>query len=238
MAARDWRLEPKFVHINSMNPGVDVYLEAGCGRCSLGGTPACKVHKWTEELKKLRALILSCGLTEELKWGVPCYTFRGKNVVAASAFKKYCALSFFKGSLLKDGKGILSRPGENSQASRLIGFVSVQEVAESEATLRAYILEAIEVEKAGLKVDLKEAPEPIPNELQLLLVRDPTLKAAFEALTPGRKRGYILHFSQPKQSRTRTDRIKKCVPKILNGEGLNDKYKLAHKNPPEGCEKR
>jgi uncharacterized protein YdeI (YjbR/CyaY-like superfamily) len=215
--------------MNMMNPKIDNYLTEGCGRCPLGGTPDCKVHQWTEELKKLRTIVLNCGLTEELKWGVPCYTLQNKNVVLVTAFKEFCALSFFKGSLLSDANRILEKPGENSQATRLIKFTSVQEIVELETVLKAYVLEAIEVEKAGLKVDFKKNPEPIPEELQQKLDEDPFFKTAFEALTPGRQRGYILHFSQPKQSKTRVARIEKCIPKILNGEGLHDQYKSMKK---------
>jgi uncharacterized protein YdeI (YjbR/CyaY-like superfamily) len=203
---------------------IDNYLIKGCGRCPLGGTSDCKVHTWPEELKKLRAIVLECGLTEELKWGVPCYSWRKNNILLVTAFKEFCALSFFKGSLLKDKQGILVKPGENSQATRYIKFTGVQEITEMEPFLKAYIFEAIEVEKAGLKVDFKRNPEPVPEELQKRMDEDPLVKTAFEALTPGRQRGYILYFSQPKQPGTRESRIEKCIPKILNGEGLHDKY--------------
>ena len=208
-----------------MNPEVDQYLVDGCMRCKLGGTPECKVNDWREELRILRSIVLDCGLTEELKWGVPCYTFQGKNVLLVSALKEYAALSFFKGVLLRDTNGMLTAPGENSQASRLIKFTNVQEIIEMEATLKAYVYEAIEVEKAGLKVNFKKNPEPIPEELEKKFEEDPVLKTAFEALTPGRQRGYILYFSAPKQSKTRVSRIEKSIGKILNGEGLHDKYK-------------
>lgn len=213
-----------------MNLKIDNYLAEGCGRCPLGGTPDCKVHRWSDELRQLRMLVLDCGLTEELKWGVPCYTFQHNNIAIVSAFKEYCALSFFKGALLNDTNGILYKPGEHSQAARLIKFTSIHEIVEMEAALRAYVFEAVEVEKAGLKVEFKKDPEPIPDELQLRLEEDPILKTAFGALTPGRQRGYILYFSQPKQSKTRVARIEKCTPKILNGEGLNDKYHSMKKN--------
>ena len=208
----------------NMNSKVDLYLEEGCGRCDLYRTPQCKVHSWPEELKKLRMILLDCGLTEELKWGAPCYTFRNKNVAMMSALRECCVLSFFKGALLNDTNGILKKPGENSQAARVIRFINVEEIVELEPILKAYIFEAIEIEKAGLKVNFKKNPEPIPEELQQKFDENPTLKAAFEALTPGKQRGYIIHFSQPKQSKTRADRIEKCVQKILNGEGFHDKY--------------
>jgi uncharacterized protein YdeI (YjbR/CyaY-like superfamily) len=204
---------------------VDTYLRDGCGRCPLGGTPDCKVHNWPNELKQLRILVLDCGLTEELKWGVPCYTHQNKNILLVSAFKDYCAISFFKGSLLNDEHGLLVKPGENSQASRYIKFTDVQQIVKLEAVLKAYIFEAIEVEKAGLKVEFKKEPEPLPEELEKILNEDPLLKSAFESLTPGRQRGYILYFSQPKKSDTRISRIKKYIPMILNGVGLHDKYK-------------
>ncbi len=206
-----------------MNPQIDNYLSEGCGRCPLGGTPDCKVHHWPQELKKLRTIVLDCGLTEELKWGVPCYTFHDKNVLIVSALKDYAALSFFKGALLSDTNGILQKPGENTQAARLIKFTSLPEIVAMEDILKAYIFEAIEVEKAGLAVVFKTNPEPIPEELQHKLDQDFGFKAAFEALTPGRQRGYILHFSQPKQSATRVSRIEKCIPKIMEGKGFNDR---------------
>jgi uncharacterized protein YdeI (YjbR/CyaY-like superfamily) len=207
-----------------MNPGIDNYLVSGCGRCPLGGTPDCKVHNWQEELKALRKIVLDCELTEELKWGVPCYTYQGSNVAIVAAFKEYCALGFFKGVLLKDTNGILEKPGKNTQSDRVIRFTNVQEIVEIEPILKAYINEAIEVEKAGLKVTYEKTPEPVPEELQNILHEDLAFRTAFDALTPGRQRGYIIYFSQPEQSRTRVLRIEKCVEKILNGEGLYDKY--------------
>jgi uncharacterized protein YdeI (YjbR/CyaY-like superfamily) len=213
-----------------MNPLIDHYLEAGCGRCPLGGTSSCKVHSWTKELEKLRSIVLDCGLSEELKWGVPCYTFQGKNVLMVSAFKGYCALSFFKGALLNNSRKILTAPGKNSQSARVIRFTGLDEIVKLEQTLKALIFESIEVEKAGLKVEFKKNPEPVPDELQKRLDEDSFFKSAFEGLSPGRQRGYILYFSQPKQSKTRFERIEKCIPKILNGEGLNDRYKSGKKN--------
>ncbi len=206
-----------------MNPKVDDYLIEGCGRCPLGGTPDCKVHNWQEELNLLRSIVLDCGLTEEVKWGVPCYTCQKKNIVLVSAFKEYCALSFFKGVLLKDTSRILQKPGENSQSARLIRFQNVQKIIEMESILKTYIAEAVEVEKAGLKASFKINPEPIPEELQNKLDEIPALKKAFEALTPGRQRGYILYFSAPKQSKTRVSRIEKCMSRILEGKGMHDK---------------
>lgn len=207
-----------------MNPEVDNYLAEGCGRCPLGGTPGCKVNNWRKELILLRGIVLDCGLTEEVKWGAPCYTFGKANVAMVAALKDSCVLSFFKGALLSDPHGILEKPGENTQAGRVISFTNVQEITEKESILKTYLYEAVEVEKAGLKVEFKKNPEPVPEEFQRKMDQDPELKAAFEALTPGRQRGYLLHFSQPKQSKTREDRIDKCIPQILEGIGLNDHY--------------
>ena len=212
-----------------MNPSVDNYLVDGCMRCKLGGTPECKVNDWQPELKALRRIVLECGLKEEVKWGVPCYTFQDSNIAMVSAFKEYCSLSFFKGVLLSDKDGFLEKQGENSQSARIIKFYNAQEILKNEAKIKALVFEAIELEKAGLKVEFKKNPEPIPEELQQKLDEDPVFKAAFEALTPGRQRGYIIHFSQSKQSNTRISRIEKCTPKILNGEGMHDKYKSMKK---------
>ncbi|MDX2283331.1 MAG: YdeI/OmpD-associated family protein [Bacteroidia bacterium] len=204
--------------------GVDHYLAEGCGRCPLGGTPDCKVHAWQPELRALRQIVLGCGLTEEVKWGVPCYTFQGSNILIVSAFKEYASLSFFKGALLADPQGILAKPGEHSQAARIVRITRVQDLAELEPVLRAYIFEAIEVERMGLQVDFKAKHElALPEELQQRLDADPVLKAAFGALTPGRQRGYVLYFSAPKQSKTRTARIEACVQRILDGKGMQDR---------------
>lgn len=213
-----------------MNKSVDNYFIEGCGRCSLGGSPDCKVHSWTSELALLRKIVLSCGLKEESKWGVPCYTFQDKNILILSAYKDYCSISFFKGSLLKHDKKLLVKPGPNSQAGRLAKFTAIQQIMGIEKDLKAYIYEAIEVEKAGLKVPMKKNPEPIPEEFEEKMDSDPVLKDAFEALTPGRQRGYIIYFSQPKQSKTRIARIEKCAPMILSGIGLHDEYKSMKKS--------
>ena len=168
-------------------------------------------------------IILDCQLTEELKWGAPCYTFQKSNIVLIHGFKEYCAVLFVKGALLNDTKGILISQTENTQASRQIRFTNVREIVEMEPILKAYILEAVEVEKAGLKVNFKKTTEfIIPEEFQNKLDEIPALKTAFDALTPGRQRAYILHFSQPKQSKTRESRVEKCMQQILNGKGLND----------------
>jgi uncharacterized protein YdeI (YjbR/CyaY-like superfamily) len=192
-----------------MNPKVDVYLS--------------KAKKWQEELEKLRMIILECQLTEELKWGLPCYTFQKSNIVLIQVFKEYCALLFFKGALLNDANGILFKIGKNTQAGRQIRFTNVREIVEMETILKAYIYEAIEVEKAGLKVNFKKTTEfIIPEIFQNKLDEIPALKTAFDALTPGRQRAYILYFSAPKQSKTRESRVEKCIQQILNGKGLND----------------
>lgn len=167
-------------------------------------------------------ICLGCGLTEELKWGKPCYTFQESNVVIIQGFNEYCALMFCKGALLRDPKGILKRIGEHTQAARQARFTDVREIVEMEPTLEAYIYEAVEAEKAGLKVILNRNPEPIPKEFQDKLDHMPALKTAFYALTPGRQRGYIFYFSAAKQSKTRESRIEKCRRRILNGKGLND----------------
>ena len=208
----------------AMNPAVDLYLAEGCGRCPLWQTPQCKVHDWQAELKALRPILLNCGLTEELKWKMPCYTFENNNVVLMSAFKEYCALSFFKGALLKDPQGILEKPGENTQAARLIRFTNVQQIVDLAPVISAYIAEAIAVEKAGLTVEFKQVDElAIPAELQDKFDDDPAFQMAFEALTPGRQRGYILHFAGAKQSSTRTSRIEKYTQKIFDGQGMYDR---------------
>ena len=192
-----------------MNPKVDEYLS--------------KAKKWQEELEKLRRTILDCQLTEEFKWGVPCYTFQKSNIVLIHGFKEYCALLFFKGALLNDAKGILITQTENTQAGRQIRFTNVREIVEMEPILKAYIYEAIEVEKAGLKVNYKKTTEfIIPEEFQNKLDEIPALKTAFDTLTPGRQRAYILYFSAPKQSKTRESRVEKCMQQILDGKGLED----------------
>lgn len=174
-------------------------------------------------METLREIALECGLTEELKWSVPCYTFEGNNIVIISAFKEYCSISFFKGVLLKDANGILIKQSENSQAGRLMKFTDVRQVIEKEASLKEYIAEAVRVEKAGLKIEYNDVSEyAIPEELQNKLKQNEAFKNAFDALTPGRQKGYILHFSQPKQSKTRESRIEKSVLQIFPGKGLND----------------
>lgn len=192
-----------------MNPKVDDFLD--------------REERWQEEFRKLRQIILDCGLTEELKWGQPCYSLDGKNVVLMHGFKEYCAVLFIKGALLKDAKGLLIQQTENVQAGRQIRFTNIQEILKLEKALKAYIQEAIKVEKAGLKVELKKTADyAVPEEFQNRLDEHPALKSAFEALTPGRQRAYIHYFSQPKQSTTRESRVEKYIPKILDGLGFDD----------------
>jgi len=182
-----------------------------------------KAKTWQEELEKLRTIVLDCGLTEELKWGVPCYAFQKSNIVLIHVFKEYCAVLFFKGALLKDTNGILIQQTQNVQAARQIRFTTIGEIIKMQRILKAYIHEAIEVDKAGLKVDLKKTAEfPIPEELQTKLDESPAFKTAFKALTPGRQRAYLLYFSQAKQSKTREARVEKYMKQILNGKGLDD----------------
>ena len=202
---------------------VDSYLADGCGRCDRYKTPECKVHRWTEPLKDLRALLLASGLTEEMKWGSPCYTLDGKNVAMLMSFMDRCALSFFGGALLSDEHGLLRVPGPNSRQARHLEFTSAEQVREHRVAIARYIEQAIEVKKAGLKVASETLPEPMPEELQQVLDADAELSAAFDALTPGRQRSYILHVSGAKQSKTRTSRAEKCIPKIVAGKGFNER---------------
>lgn len=195
--------------MQNKNPAVDEYLK--------------KPQNWRKELTALRKILLDTPLTEEFKWGNPCYTFQKKNVVITGSFKAYCSLSFFKGALLKNPRQILSRPGENTRAARLIRFTSLQEIRELKPAIKDYLAEAIELEKTGQKVDLQQDKAlALPAELQEKLAADSELQTAFAALTPGRQRAYILHFSAPKQSQTRVSRIEKCTPQILAGKGLHD----------------
>jgi uncharacterized protein YdeI (YjbR/CyaY-like superfamily) len=192
-----------------MNPKVDFFFN--------------KAGQWQDEYEKLRMIALDCGLIEELKWGCPCYTLNKQNIVLIHGFKEYCAFLFFKGALLSDTHDILIQQTENVQSARQIRFSNLREIVELIPTLKAYIYQAIEVEKAGLKVDLKKTENfSVPAEFQYKLDHIPALKTAFEALTPGRQRGYLLHFSQPKQSKTREARVEKYIPQILDGKGLDD----------------
>jgi uncharacterized protein YdeI (YjbR/CyaY-like superfamily) len=182
-----------------------------------------KASKWQEEYSELRILILDCGLTEELKWGCPCYTSEKSNILLIHGFKDYCALLFMQGALLKDTKNILIQQTKNVQSARQIRFTNIRDILKDKSTIKAYIKEAIKVDKAGLKVELKETAEyKIPEEFQTVLDDMPELKNAFQSLTPGRQRGYLLYFSAPKQSKTRESRIEKYLQHILDGKGLND----------------
>ena len=195
--------------MNELIPEVDAFLR--------------EAEKWREEMAKLRMIVLDCQLKEEFKWGKPCYTFQKNNIVIIQGFKEYCALMFFKGTLIEDADEILIAPGKNTQAGRQVRFTDVQGIVEMEPILKAYINEAIEAEIAGLKVNYKKTSEyPVPEEFQNKLDEIPGLKTAFEALTPGRQRAYVLYFSGAKQSKTRESRVEKYIPHILNGKGLND----------------
>jgi uncharacterized protein YdeI (YjbR/CyaY-like superfamily) len=197
------------MNAKNRNPKVDAFLS--------------RAENWQKEFKKLRMIILDCGLTEELRWGKPCYTLQQSNIVLIHGFKEYCALLFMKGALLKDAHGILIQQTENVQAARQIRFTNVREIVEMEPILKAYIHEAIEVEKAGLEVNYKRTSEfKMPEEFKTKLDEMPALKTAFHALTPGRQRGYLLYFSAAKQSKTRESRVEKCMPQILKGKGLDD----------------
>ena len=194
-----------------MNPAVDFYFD--------------KAEKWQKEVERLRVIALDCPLTEELKWGCPCYTFQDANIVLIHVFKEYCAFLFFKGALLADPNDILIQQTEHVQSARQIRFTNLREIVKMEPILKSYIYEAIEVERAGLKVKLKKATEfPVPEEFQKRLDKKPALKKAFYSLTPGRQRGYLLYFAAPKQSSTRESRIDKWAPEILKGKGLNEEY--------------
>lgn len=206
-----------------MSTNANLYFVDGCGRCKFGGTPDCKVHSWTDELQFLRQLALDSGLVEESKWGVPCYTHNNKNVLIVSAFKDYCALSFFKGVLLKDSHQILIQQGENSQSARIVKVTKDTELTALAPILKSYIDEAIAVEQSGAKVVFKEhTVHDLPIELIQVLDEDPGYHAAFFALTPGRQRGYAMHFAQPKKVETRLARIERCRDKIFDGIGLNE----------------
>lgn len=192
-----------------MNPKVDFYFN--------------KDKKWQPGVNKLRSIMLDCGLTEELKWGCPCYTYRDDNIVLIHDFKEYCALLFFKGVLLNDTHGILIQQTENVQAARQIRFTGLEQIVKQEAIIKTYVFEAIEVEKAGLQVEMKKTADfTVAEEFQTKLDVSDALRIAFEALTPGRQKAYLLHFAAPKQAKTREARVEKCLPQIMNGKGLND----------------
>jgi uncharacterized protein YdeI (YjbR/CyaY-like superfamily) len=209
-----------------MTKDVEIYFLEGCGRCPLGGTPDCKIHKWKPELEYLRTIILNCGLVETSKWGTPCYMFGKSNVLLLSALKDCATIGFFKGVLLVDTYGLLQKQGENSNVGRVLRITSVNQIVEIENQIKDLIVQAVEIEKQGIKVETKKTQNPISHELQVAFEKSPELKKAFYQLTPGRQRGYLIYFNQPKQVETKIARIKKCQENILKGIGLHDKYKI------------
>ncbi|MGB1285489.1 MAG: YdeI/OmpD-associated family protein [Aggregatilineales bacterium] len=203
---------------------INRYFEAGCGRCPLFDTPDCKVHNWRDAMIYLRDILLQTDLVETMKWGVPCYMYDGKNVLLMSALKDYGTLGFLKGVLLDDPDNILIQPTKNTRSQRQLKFTSVQQIMDIEPAIKACIENAIAVEKAGLEVIYEDDSDDLyPDELEQKFNDDPALRQAFEALTPGRQRGYLLHFSGAKQSKTRTRRIEKYAPKIMSGKGFHDR---------------
>lgn len=203
------------------NTSVESYLAEGCGRCEHYQTPQCKVHLWIEELLALREILRSSDLEETMKWGSPCYTFDGKNVAMMGSFRDYCSISFFKGVLLEDPEGVLEAPGPNSRHARLLKFRSLEDVERLASQALNFLNQAVEIQKKGLKVDAAEA-EPLPDELEARLLSEDGLWEAYEALTPGRQRSFILHVSGAKNPETRVRRAEKCVPKIWAGKGFNE----------------
>jgi uncharacterized protein YdeI (YjbR/CyaY-like superfamily) len=209
--------------VNIPVASVEQYMQVGCGRCPLGGTPECKVHAWTHEFKVLRELVLESGLTEEIKWSAPCYTHSGHNVAMLGALKDSCVLSFFDGASLEDPAGILERPGPNSREGRVIRFTSISQIKEQQNHVRQFLAQAIAVASGERRKAVAPTPPfEMPEELTEAFRDDASLKKAFEALTPGRQRGYLLHFNQAKQSATRRARIAKCEAGIRLGKGLHD----------------
>ena len=208
---------------------VDQYLLDGCGRCSKGGTPNCTVHKWHPILVAMRELAKECLLTEEVKWSVPCYTLNGKNVLMIHAFMEYCSIMFMKGSLLTDPENILHRQTEHVTAGRQLRYLRIEDFLAQRERAKDFILEAIQLEEAGKKVEKRTQADPVVDELKEAFAQDSAFKTAFYQLTPGRQRAYLLHFAQPKQAETRASRIEKCMPMILRGEGLHDAYQKGKK---------
>lgn len=211
--------------MTNLNPKVDLFLADGCGRCEYHATDKCKVRSWQLELQHVRQIMLETSLTEDLKWGVPVYTHEGKNIVIISALKDCVTFGFFKGVLLADKNNILEKQGESVQSARIIRFTDVNQIAPLAETIKEYVKEAIAIEMSGAKVEFKKDLEPTPDELLEKFEENPALKEAFYKLTPGKQRGYIIHFSQPKQAASRHNRIDKCIAKIMNGEGFHDAYK-------------
>ena len=211
--------------MTQLNPKVDIFIADGCGRCDYYATDKCKVRSWQMELQHLRQIMLETGLVEDVKWGVPVYTHQDKNIVIVSALKDCVTFGFFKGVLLSDPKKILEQQGPSVQSARIIRFTAVDQVLNLSNTIKEYVKEAVVIEESGVKVEFKKDLEPIPDELNDMLEDLPALRDAFYALTPGKQRGYIIHFSQAKQSASRINRIEKCIDKIMNGEGFHDAYK-------------
>jgi uncharacterized protein YdeI (YjbR/CyaY-like superfamily) len=207
--------------MNTLNPKVDAYLSEGCGRCKLFATPKCKVNSWRTELEMLRDILLKTPLVEDLKWGNPCYTFEGRNVLMIGAFKESCVMSFFKGALLKDPYNIMEKPGENSRTFKLFRFTEAAQIKKLKSQIKEYILEAIDLEKSGAKIEYSKEKSPLPAELKEVFKKDAVLKEAFGKLTPGRQRGYVIFISGAKQSATRLSRIEKCRKNILAGKGFD-----------------
>lgn len=208
--------------MNSANPNVDGYFISGCGRCSLFSTPKCKAIRHSNQLVELRRIVLNSELIEELKWKMPCYTINGHNVLMVTAFKEYTSINFFKGSVMADPYGLLVQPTENTQAGRQLRFTSPQQIISQEPIIREYIEEAIRAERSGIKIETRKTDFNLPDELLQKFAENPQLKLAFEALTPGRQRGYFFFFSAPKQSATRVARIEKLTPKIMAGKGFDE----------------
>jgi len=211
--------------MTQLNPKVDLFIADGCGRCDYYATDKCKVRSWQIELQHLRQIMLETGLVEDVKWGVPVYTHQDKNIVIVSALKDCVTFGFFKGVLLSDPKKILEQQGPSVQSARIIRFTAVDQIINLTDTIKEYVKEAVVIEESGVKVEFKKDLEPIPDELNDMFEDLPALRDAFYALTPGKQRGYIIHFSQPKQSASRINRIEKCIDKIMNGEGFHDAYK-------------
>lgn len=209
----------------SVKPGnADQYIKNGCGRCEFGGTPQCKVRPWEEELRLLRDIVQESGLTEEIKWHVPCYTYKGRNILLLSALKDCVTISFFHGSQMKDPENILEKPGENSRFARYIRFMNAETILSLKDTILSYIQEAVEIEKSGKRMNTSnDPPLDYPKELTQMFENNPKLEEAFSSLTPGRQRGYLIHFSSAKQAKTTITRIEKCMPKIFSGKGFNER---------------
>lgn len=206
-----------------MNQAVDEYLLKGCGRCPRGGTPACSVVRWRSILLELRRILLDTGLTEERKWGVPCYTADGKNVILIGSFLDYVVISFLKGGLMSDPHNVLQKSGPNSHIGRIIRFTDIETLINMESVIHEYVREAVEVERKGLTLEREAVPESVPDELRAAFEADPTFEAAFYALTPGRQRSYLIHIGQAKGSETRIRRIEKHIDRIFAGLGMHDK---------------